>query len=325
MTSTSVVGTSVDKQKFSKGNFVFRTLGGSTKCPYEPADVSIYYRPGTTLSAATAQVEKPRITVENNIISNVPYGQKAKFNLVLSNEGTLREEGSFDLVMIDKTNQAGASLVMDGAPLGSGRSVVVPYGTGLVKVLEIGQGTVDDYENIRIALRSQCDPSVADTVNLSVHYVPAASPIAIITPQNKWVMNTNSAQDERGRYYMPVTVGGYNVNHRNFDHVELQYKQSSEPESRWTNLCSYYDDDDLYDKATGTKAMLMGGTLTHAFYGDSDPVELKYDLRAVTYSRLGNDYVTASSPIFSGIKDTRRPRIFGSPTPTGFCHPTTSR
>ena len=315
VTSTGVFGNSGDKQKFSKGNFVFRSLGGSTKCPYEPADVSIYYRPGTTLSAATAQVEKPRITVENNIISNVPYGQKAKFNLVLSNEGTLREEGSFDLVMIDKTNQAGASLVMDGAPLGSGRSVVVPYGTGLVKVLEIGQGTVDDYENIRIALRSQCDPSVADTVNLSVHYVPAASPIAIITPQNKWVMNTNSAQDERGRYYMPVTVGGYNVNHRNFDHVELQYKQSSEPESRWTNLCSYYDDDDLYDKATGTKAMLMGGTLTHAFYGDSDPVELKYDLRAVTYSRLGNDFVTASSPVFSGIKDTRRPRIFGSPQP----------
>lgn len=61
--------------------------------------------------------------------------------------------------------------------------------------------------------------------------------------------------------------------------------------------------------------MLTGGTLTHAFYGDSDPVELKYDLRAVTYSRLGNDFVTNATPVFSGIKDTRRPRIFGSPQP----------
>ena len=315
VTSTGVFGNSGDKQKFSKGNFVFRSLGGSTKCPYEPADVSKYYRPGTILSAATAQVEKPCITVENHIISNVPYGERAKFNLVLSNEGTLREEGSFDLVLLDKSNQTGASLIMDGAPLGNGRSVVVPYGTGMVKVLEIGQGMVDDYENIRIALRSQCDPTVADTVSLSVHFVPSASPIAVITPQDKWVLNTNSAQDERGRYYMPMTVGGYDVNFRNFDHVELQYKQSSEPESRWTNLCSYYNNDSLYQKGTGTKAMIMGGTLTHAFYGDSDPVELKYDLRAVTYSRLGNDFVTTSSPVFSGIKDTRRPQVFGSPQP----------
>ncbi len=315
VTSTNVVGMAGDKQKFSQGNFVFRAMGGSTKCPYEPADVSKYYRPGTVLSAATGQVEKPRITVENHIISNVPYGERAKFNLVLSNEGTLREEGSFDLVLLDKTNQTGASLIMDGAPLGNGRSVVVPYGTGMVKVFEIGQGMVDDYENIRIALRSQCDPTVADTVSLSVHFVPSASPIAVITPQDKWVMNTNSAQDERGRYYMPVTVGGYDVNFRNFDHVELQYKQSSEPESRWTNLCSYYNVDSLFQKGTGTKAMLMGGTLTHAFYGDSDPVELKYDLRAVTYSRLGNDFVTNASPVFSGIKDTRRPQIFGSPQP----------
>lgn len=315
VTSTNVIGMASDRQKFSKGNFVFRTMGGSTKCPYEAVDVSKYYAPGTVLSAATGQVEKPCITVEKHIISNVPYGETAKFNLVLSNDGTLREEGSFDLVMLDKTNQMGASLMMDGAPLGSGRSLVVPYGTGMVKVLEIGQGLVDDYENIRLALRSQCDPSVADTVSLSVHFVPNASPIAVITPQDKWVMNTNSAQDSRGRYYMPVTVGGYDVNFRNFDHVELQYKQSSEPESRWTNLCSYYNVDSLYQKATGTKSMLTGGTLTHAFYGDSDPVELKYDLRAVTYSRLGNDFVTNASPVFSGIKDTRRPQIFGSPQP----------
>ena len=114
---------------------------------------------------------------------------------------------------------------------------------------------------------------------------------------------------------MPVTIGGYDVNFRNFDHVELQYKQSSEPESRWTNLCSYYSEDSLYQKGVGTKSMLTGGKLIHAFYGDSDPVELKYDLRAVTYSRLGSDFVTNASPVFSGIKDTRRPRIFGSPLP----------
>ena len=311
----NVAGQTSTTRKLSQGNYLFRTVGGATKCPYEGEEVTKVYAPGTRLSAATAHVEKPRITVEKHVVSGVPYGETAKFNLVLSNEGTVRQEGSFDLVLLDNTNQTGASLMMDGAPLGNGRALVVPFGSGMVKVLEMGQGMVDDYENIRLALRSQCDPSVADTVSLSVHFVPKASPIAVVTPQDRWVMNTNSAQDERGRYYMPVTIGGYDVNFRNFDHVELQYKQSSEPESRWTNLCSYYSEDSLFQKGAGTKAMLTGSTQTHAFYGDSDPVELKYDLRAVTYSRLGNDFVTNASPVFSGIKDTRRPQIFGSPQP----------
>lgn len=314
-TGINVLGMTTGHKTISQGNYIFRTMGGTTKCPYDDGSVTTQYAPGTRMSYPTAHAELPRITVENHIISNVPYGEKAKFNLVLSNEGTVRNEGSFDLVLLDKTNQAGASLMMDGAPLGSGRSVVVPFGTGMVKVLEVGQGLTDDYENIRLALRSQCDPSVADTVSLSVHFVPSASPVSVISPQDKWVLNTNSAQDERGRYYMPVSIGGFDVNFRNFDHVELQYKQSTEPESRWTNLCSYYSTDSLFQLGSGTKAMLNGPVINHAFYGDSDPVELKYDLRAVTFSRLGNDFVTNASPVFSGIKDTRRPQLFGSPLP----------
>ena len=311
----NVFGVTSGERTLSKGNYLFRTVGGATKCPYEGGSVTQIFAPGTPLSAATAQVERPRISVEKHIISNVPYGETAKFNLVLSNEGIIREEGSFDLVLLDHTNQQGASLIIDGASLGNGRSLVVPFGTGTVKVLEVGQGLADDYENIRLALRSQCDPSVADTVSLSVHFVPSASPINIITPQNQWVLNTNSAQDEQGRYYMPMSINGFDVNFRNFDHVELQYKQTTEPESRWTNLCSYYNTDSLYAIGSGTKAMLSGSTITHAFYGDSDPVELRYDIRAVTYSRLGNDFVTRTSPILSGIKDTRRPQLFGSPQP----------
>ena len=315
VSSTTPSGKAKDSRKLSCGNYIFRTLGGATRCPYEPQEVTRFYARGSAISNATAQVEKPRITVEKHIISGVPYGETAKFNLVLSNEGTVREEGSFDLVPIDATNQLGASLYIDGAPLGSGRSVVVPFGTGMVKVLEVATGLADDYENIRLALRSQCDATVADTVSLSVHFTPTASPIAVITPQNKWVLNTNSAQDSRGRYYLPVSLNGFDVNFRNFDHIELQYKQTNEPEARWTNLCSYYSNDSLYVKAAGTKSMIDGGTITTSFFGDSDPVELNYDLRAVTYSRLGNDFVTNSSNVLSGIKDTRRPVVFGSPLP----------
>ncbi len=314
-TRVSLSGGDEGFKTFSAGNYIFRTLGGATKCPYEPATKTKMWKEGTVISNATAQVERPRISVENHIISGVPYGDKAKFNLVLSNEGLVAGEETFDLVLLDASNQKGASLTMDGAPLGNGRSLTVPYGTGLVKVLEVGAGLVDDYEDIKLLLRSQCDRSVADTVSLSVHFTPTASPVSVQSPPDKWVLNTNSAQDSRGRYYLPVSIKDFDVNFRNFDHVELQYKQSSEPETRWTNLCSYYHVDSLYQKGTGTKAMLEGNTITTSFFGDSDPVEMKYDLRAVTYSRLGNGYVTNSSPVLSGIKDTRRPQIFGSPQP----------
>ncbi len=314
-TRVNLSGADTDFKTFSAGNYIFRTLGGATKCPFEPASTTKLWKEGTVISNATAQVERPRISVENHIISGVPYGEKAKFNLVLSNEGLVAGEETFDLVLLDASNQKGASLTMDGAPLGNGRSLTVPYGTGLVKVLEVGAGLVDDYEDIRLLLRSQCDMTVADTVSLSVHFTPTASPVSVITPPDKWVLNTNSAQDSQGRYYLPVSIKDFDVNFRNFDHVELQYKQSTEPETRWTNLCSYYSDDSLYQQGTGTKAMLESNTITHTFYGDSDPVEMRYDLRAVTYSRLGNGYVTNSSPILSGIKDTRRPQLFGNPQP----------
>ena len=300
---------------FSNGNYIYRIMGGATKCPYEGGEKTIYYKPGTEVSRPTAQVEKPRISVENHVISGVPYGEKARFNLVLSNEGSLRAEGTFDLILQDASNQRGLTLIMDGAPLGNGRSLVVPYGTGLVKVLEVGCGTDYDYEDLKLILRSQCDTKVADTLSLSIHFTPSSSPITVVSPANKWVLNTNSAADSQGRYYMPINITGFDVNYRNFDHIELQYKQSNESETRWTNLCSYYANDSLYQKGTGTRAMINGSSITHAFYGDSDPVELKYDLRAVTYSRLGSGYVTNSSPVFSGIKDTRRPQIFGRPQP----------
>lgn len=313
---TTDTGISSETTTFSAGNFIYRVLGGTTKCPYYDGEKTQFFSPGTFYSAPTSQVEKPRISVDNHIINGVPYGQRAKFNLVLSNEGNLHEEGSFDLVMIDQSNQHGLSIYMDGAPLGNGRSLVVPYGTGMVKVLEIGCGQEYDYEDLKLILRSQCDNNIADTLNLSVHFTPSASPINVVSPADKWMLNTNSSSDKQGLYYMPVNIDGFDVNFRNFDHIELQYKQSSEAETRWTNLCSFYANDSLFAKGTGTKAMLNGSSINYAFYGDKDPVEMMYDLRAVTFSRLGNGFVTNSSPVFSGIKDTRRPQVFGSPQPT---------
>ena len=62
--------------------------------------------------------------------------------------------------------------------------------------------------------------------------------------------------------------------------------------------------------------MIENGRITQfRFYGERDPMEQQYDLRAVSFCRHGSGFVTKSSPIISGTKDTRPPRGFGQPEP----------
>ena len=49
--------------------------------------------------------------------------------------------------------------------------------------------------------------------------------------------------------------------------------------------------------------------------GERDPMEQQYDLRAVSFCRYGSGFVTKASPVISGTKDTRVPRVFGSAQP----------
>ena len=58
--------------------------------------------------------------------------------------------------------------------------------------------------------------------------------------------------------------------------------------------------------------MIEGATISTRFYGAEDQ---KYDIRAVTFSKVGNEFVTKSSPIISGVKDTKRPVVFGNIQP----------
>ena len=83
---------------------------------------------------------------------------------------------------------------------------------------------------------------------------------------------------------MPINIDGFDVNYDNFDHIELQYKLASQSNDAWVNLCSYYDEDSLYKRASGTKAMITNGRIeNYRFYGERDPIEQQYNLRAVSF------------------------------------------
>ena len=306
-------------------NFVFRTLAGATASPWEEERKTMFYTPGAVLDQATQQINKLRIWAKEPSVSNVPYGEPARFTLYMTNESDMPDRITSEMKLIQKNdmNPNGAKIYFDGFPLtGSGIDFWMDPGVVYEKQVEVYAGAGYDYEDLGIILKDPQDVNHSWVVNLSAHFVPSAGPVSISKPGDKWVVNTESAYDgEKQLYYLPVHIDGYDVNFRNFDHIELQYKLSTQGDKDWVNVCSYYPNTDegkrLMELASGEKKIMENdGFIDANFYGETDPVEQYYDLRAVCYCRHGNGYLTRSSGILSGIKDTRRPQAFGTPKPS---------
>ena len=309
----------VDSEK-KYGSYVFFTQAGSTYCMYEDEDSTRFYNPGTPLNHSTMLLAKPDMSINTYEQTNVLPDQRAKFKLVLHNAGEVpygwAGNGTFfTLSLTNNSNPNGAKLYVNGAPLAQGLEYYMLPGESVVQTVEVERGDVDDYENLQLCFNVSDCPKNWTFLDFSVHYIPLSCGVQIDMPRQNWVMNTLSQHDSAG-YYLPIEISGFDIHHKNFDHIEFQYKRSSESEEMWVNQCSFYAEDSLYEKATGNKAMIENGRIApFRFYGDRDPMEQQYDLRAVSFCRYGSGFVTKASPVISGMKDTRVPRVFGSPQP----------
>lgn len=316
-------------QTFS--TFIFKTRGGATSCPYEGEYKTKYYEPGQhVIDEATVQMEVPEITVEKDFVENVPSGKSAYFTLYLRNNSESQDDNWYNLVIDDSSNPNGAQLLMDGAPIGNGRALLVPAGGTLTKTLEVRKGSVMNYDNLRLMLQSQCqcDPTdfqgdIYDDVTFSVHFTPSATDVKLKKPTDNWTYNTKLPTAEVNgvqKHYMDVVIDGFDVNYDNFHRIMLQYKPSSGSDNDWTTLMSYYGDETLYDQAVknGMNAEMIkaadAGTIKYRWFMD-DQQDQRYDLRTVGTSMINNEEVYNYSAVHTGIKDMYNPRLFGSAQP----------
>lgn len=316
-------------QTFS--TFIFKTRGGATSCPYEGEYKTKYYEPGQhVINEATVQMEVPEITVEKDFVENVPSGKSAYFTLYLRNNSESQDDNWYNLVIDDSSNPNGAQLLIDGAPIGNGRALLVPAGGTLTKTLEVRKGSVMNYDNLRLMLQSQCqcDPTdfqgdIYDDVTFSVHFTPSATDVSLKKPTDNWTYNTKLPTTEVNgvqKHYMDVVIDGFDVNYDNFHRIMLQYKPSSGSDNDWTTLMSYYNDETLYDQAVknGMNAEMIkaadAGCIKYRWFMD-DQQDLRYDLRTVGTSMINNEEVYNYSAVHSGIKDMYNPRLFGSAQP----------
>ncbi len=308
-------------------SYIFVMRGGATREPWVDADSSLYYFPdgknSVPLGTRTLKIDKPTLYIENPVINNLPQDEKAVFTIHMSNESEIDVNvkevySTVWLHVVDETNPYGAKFSIDGEPLHGNMSFLLDPGHTLTKTLEVERGSAPyDYDNIQLDLSDEVYFEVS-SANISIHYLPTATPVTLTQPAQNFLINTLSQTDEEGKYYIPVQIEGFSTTkYENFDHIELQYKRQTDGEDQWITQCSYYISDSLYARATGNKAMIeTEGKITNLrFYGEQDPVEQKYDLRAVSFCRLGNGYTTRMSSVISGTKDTRCPEVFGLPKP----------
>ena len=303
-------------------SFVYRTRGGATCRPYEGERKTIFYRTGTLLDERTKKIENPIIKMDKQSVSGVPFDEPARFKVYLTNESEQPEAIGgmlqfFYLYLDDTSNPKGAKLMMDGMPLSRGGTMVmVVPGEVTEKTLEVYAGEDFDYENLRIGIVSLEDIDMWKEIEFSVHFLQGAGPVEIAMPGDKWIMNTDAPYDKQRGWYMPVIISGFNKNQKNFDHIEFQYKESTRGDDYWTNLCAFYADSTYYLPASGTKAMIPeNGNIITDFYGEGTVMEKAYDLRARLFCRNGNAFITSDSKVLTGVKDTRRPQLFGTPDP----------
>ena len=309
--------------RYARG-FVYRTRGGATVNPWEDERKTLFYQPGCVLDERTKKIQNPKITLDRQSVSGVALDKPARFKVYLTNDSEQPEAATgstaiYNFYLDAKSNPNGAKVMLDGiAMTSSGWNLYLLPGEVVEKTLEVFAGTEFDYEGLKIGLKSDSDPDhICEEATFDVHFLRQAGPVNISSPGDKWVMNTNASQDDKRGWFIPVTIDGFDRHQHNFDHIEFQYKESQRGDDSWTNLCSFYASDSLMAKASGEREMIPeNGNIETQFYGEGTVMEKAYDLRAVLFCRNGNEFLTTSSQILSGVKDTRRPQLFGTPEPT---------
>ena len=302
--------------------FVYRTRGGATCNPWEDERTTMIWNAGTVLDQRTMKINNPKIRLDKQSVSGVSVNDAARFKVYLANESekpeAVKATAPFSLFVDDQSNPNGAKITIDGHPLtASGTEIYLDPAFVTEKTIEVRVGDGFDYEGLRLGILSPNDPNhTTEYVSFDVHYLREAGGVNIAMPGDQWVINTMAQMDSKRGWYIPVTINGFDKHQHNFDHIEFQYKESQRGDDAWTNLCSYYADSTLMAGANGVCEMIPeNGNIVTQFFGEDWVIEKPYDLRAVVFCRNGNSFLTTPSKIISGVKDTRRPQLFGMPEP----------
>lgn len=214
---------------------IFYTRAGATSCPYEDEVVTEYYEPGTVISQATIQIEKPEIEVaaESLQLTGVPAGSKATMTVYIRNNSDTGEDCWFNLNVPDESNPDGLNVSLDGRNITNGRTILVPAGQTMVKTFTVEQTNPDvlEYKNVQLRISSTCQKDntstyaeIADTADFSVYFQPSCSEVKLAS--------THTLVNNDTKTPVTLSISGYNYSMRSLEGVILQYKSETDADFR---------------------------------------------------------------------------------------------
>ena len=291
---------------------IFRTLGGQSSCPYEGEVLTKYYKEegkSKVLSEATMQIEQPEIACDNNMLTGIPTGGQAQFELLLRNNSITKTDCYFNLIPVDGTNPLGARLSLPTGPIENGRTVLVPAGetVKMILTLEQGNAAITKYADITLALTSTCQDDLRSEVTISAEFVPASTPV--IMAMDKTTVNTANVNDG-----VTFRVTGFNRYFAGLQSVDLQYKEPGK--QAWSLLQSYIPGDSV--RANNSQLLLPENGVIEL------PIDMReakwadgtYQFRAQSSTIYSGKTVTAESDVLTLVKDLKRPQLFGAASPS---------
>ena len=308
-----------DSKKYSD---FFSVFGGQTYNPYQPQEVTHYYKPGTPLGNSTEQMEQPDMRIglpgENPstsvTVTDIPAGGEATVVLQCTNLGNAHQGVmfSYGLEVLDETNTNGLQILMDGVPI-NGRSLYLEHGESVTKVLTIRQTdqSILDYEGIKLWFESQYEPSnIHSEVTLNAHFVPSSSPVELAIDEP--VVNSNTPGGE-----LQMKLKGFNRQFKNLRNVGVQYRFQGS--TQWTDLHTWWvnPNDTIGRDSLSHKLLPKTGDLRLALDMTSNLAypEGNYEFRAFTTTPYGTEQVHVYSDVAAVIKDRKRPINLYTPAP----------
>ena len=294
---------------------IFKVKSGETSCPYVGKLETEFYNPGTLIYEGTQQLERPTLFVEGSKFAektNIPADETADFVFKLGNES--KYGWAYSLGLLNHTNPGGAIVINSGtSELGS--NFTIGASQDISQVIQIARGGAYHHDSILFVLASTCqydegsdfDLDIADSIWISVDFVPACTDITLRKPEDNWVLNTNSKDK------MDLVITDYNVNVEGFKSFSLEYKLANEP--NWQTMQTYYYNpiDTLVPGLQNFSLIDRNSDATKFTWKPQRPgfPDAAYDLRVTTDCTISE----SESGIASGYMDRDRIEVFGTPSP----------
>lgn len=303
------------------GSFVYKVTGGATSCPYEGEYRTKYYTErgkSVLIDEATSRHDVPTMSVPENTRKNLADGSKATFTVYLGNASESKKDRTYLLSLDADSNPNGAIVKVAGTPINNNPIAYdVPYGKTVQQTVEIERGAAAyDYQGLKLIFKGQCDDDNAAEQVINASWIRQAGDVAIAEPQDNWVLNTTPYYvDQKGHYSLPVKLEGFDVNSPGFKYVALEYKPSSGSNSDWTTVCRFYGNEEEMKSAYGNAQLIESGGVINYLFDMQAMGDNNYDLRAACYANIGGSETVKYSSIVSGLKDTKRPTLYGNIKP----------